>query len=257
MGGRAYFLYDCDDFTRAFYSKYMRVEQHSFPKHVEDEPVIHQKLTPPPHNGPGTEEDSLASCIHLQPQVPKQDLVKLTTLDGKILRFECRCANGQVEDEDRKFIIGYFCANDTVACWELRQRNSGFAEGKFAERGRKKNAQTGDWYKPHDFFVGASVAISCMPMVVTRADEYTLKFMEENRGQFPMCDEYYILGRIAEGLANLEATGSMDPDTFRVAIEQTSGVYLVDQELITLLRKFGEPSDEPRISIEALKAAIS
>merc|ERR1711904_327570 len=75
--------------------------------------IYHSRLHPPPHNGPGTEEDSLASCIHLQPQVPKQDLVKLTTLDGKILRFECRCANGQVEDEDRKFIIGYFCANDT------------------------------------------------------------------------------------------------------------------------------------------------
>merc|ERR1719262_839248 len=186
----------------------MGIDQEPCLETVEEEVPTHQALTFPPHIGPGTEEDSALNCIHLMPKIPKADLVKMTTLDGKILRFEARCANGQVEDEDRKFIIGYFCANDTVACWELRQRNSGFAEGKFAERGRKKNAQTGDWYKPHDFFVGASVAISCMPMVVTRADEYTLKYMEENRGQFPMCDEYYILGRIAEGLANLEATGS-------------------------------------------------
>merc|ERR1719161_1853021 len=254
--GRAFFLYDCDDFTKNFYQVYMGVEQVPLPKEVADEPIYHAKLTPPPHNGPGTEEDSLASCIHLQPQVPKVDLVKLTTNDGKILRFEARCDNHQVEDEDRKFIIGWFCANDTVACWELRQRNSGFAEGKFAERGRKKNPATGKYWEPKDFFVGASVAISCMPMVVTRADEYTLKFMEDNKSQFPMCDEYNILGRIAGGLGDLDA-GSMDPDTFRVVVEEKTGVYLVDQELITLLRKFGEPSDEPRISIEAMKAAIS
>merc|ERR1711985_167470 len=193
MGGRAYFLYDCDDFTRNFYSKYMGLEQQSFPKFVADEPIIHQKLTPPPHNGPGTEEDSLASCIHLQPQVPKQDLVKLTTLDGKILRFEARCANHQVEDEDRKFIIGYFCANDTVACWELRQRNSGFAEGKFAERGRKKNPTTGEFFKPCHFYVGETVVISSMPLYIIRADEYTLKYMEDNIDQFPCSDVNAIL----------------------------------------------------------------
>merc|ERR1711977_434868 len=115
---------------------------------------------------------------------------------GKILRFEARCANGQVEDEDRKFIIGFFLANDTMACWELRQRNSGFAEGKFAERGRKRNPYTGEWYKSPDFFVGAAVSVSCMPMVVTRADEYSLKFMEENCHQFPMCNVQIILQKI-------------------------------------------------------------
>jgi len=256
--GRAFFLYECDDFTRHFYQTYMGVEQQSFPKAVADEPIYHAKLTPPPHNGPGTEEDSLASCIHLQPQIPKQDLVKLTTLDGKILRFEARCNNHQVEDEDRKFIIGYFCANDTVACWELRQRNSGFAEGKFAERGRKKNPYTDHWYKCQDFFVGASVSISCMPMVITRADEYTLKYMEENSGQFPMCDMQYILSKIADikGDQEMQAARSVDPDTFREVIEQKTGVGLVDQELITLLRNFGEPEDEPRIKLDALMAAI-
>merc|ERR1719160_877019 len=157
----------------------MNFEQVPVPQSVEDAPMVHTQLIYPPHNGVGTEEDSLASCINLQPKIPKQDLVKLTTLDGKILRFEARCANYQIEDEDRKFIIGFYCANDTVACWELRQRNSGFTEGKFAERGRKRNPHTGEWYRSTDLFVGGPVTISCMPMVVTRADEYSLKYMEE------------------------------------------------------------------------------
>jgi len=256
--GRAFFLYECDDFTRYFYQQMFGIEQQSFPKPVADEPIYHSKLTPPPHNGPGSEEDSILNCMHLQPQVPKKDLVKLTTLDGKILRFECRCDNHQIEDEDRKFIIGYFCANDTVACWELRSRNSGFAEGKFAERGKKKNPATGKYWEPKDFFVGASVSISCMPMVVTRADEYTLKYMEENYEQFPMCDVQYILSKIAaiKGDEELQGAGSCDPDTFRAVVEQKTGVSLVDQEIITLLRSFGEPNDEPLIGMEALMAAI-
>merc|ERR1711964_250678 len=112
--GRTLFLYDCDDFTRNFYTEHMGIEQQSFPQHVEEAPPVHQQLTFPPHSGIGTEEDSLASCLHLQPKIPKQDLVKLTTLDGKILRFEARCANYQIEDEDRRFIIGIYAADDTV-----------------------------------------------------------------------------------------------------------------------------------------------
>lgn len=256
--GRAYFLYDCDDFTKDFYKTYMDFEQVPHLKNVENDEIVHQKLTPPPHNGPGTAEDSLLNCIHLQPQVPKQDLVKLTTLDGKILRFEARCANYQVEDEDRKFIIGYFCANDTVACWELRQRNSGFAEGKFAERGRKKNPATGEYYKPQDLYVGAEVAISCMPMIITRADEYTLKFLEENSSDFPMSNADAILDKISaiKEDPEMQGAGSLDPDSFRDMVEQKTGIYLVDQELITLLRRFGEASETPSIGMEALLASI-
>jgi hypothetical protein len=252
--GRAYFLYNCDDFTKDFYKTYMGVEQISFPKQVEDDPILHQQLTPPPHNGPGTAEDSLINCIELMPKPPRQDLVKMTTLDGKILRFEARCANYQVEDEDRKFIIGFFLANDTVACWELRQRNSGFAEGKFKERGRTKNPATGDYYKPHELFVGAEVAISCMPMIITRGDEYTLKYMEENCHDFPMCDAEVILQKISaiKEDPEIQGAGSLDPDSFRNLIVEKTGIYLADQELITLLRRFGEASEDPKINMEAL-----
>jgi hypothetical protein len=258
--GRAYFLYDCDEFTKYFYDTYMGVEQKSFPKQVEDEPIYHAKLTPPPHNGPGLEEDSLINCMMLQPVPPKRDLVKMTTLDGKILRFEARCTNGQVEDEDRRFIIGYYLATDNMACFELRQRNSGFPDfPSFAARKKQRNPATGVYYKPQELFVGAECAISCMPMIITRADEYSLKYMEENCEDYPMSNVGMILEKIAaiKDDGEIQGAGSFDPDSFREMVEQKTGVYLVDQELITILRRFGEPtSDEPRIGMGPLLESI-
>lgn len=82
--------------------------------------------------------------------------------------------------------------------------------------------------------------------------------MEENCQNFPMSNSLHILSKISaiKGDPEIESAGSLDPDSFRELVEQKTGVYLVDQELITLLRKFGEPSDEPRIGMEALLAAI-
>lgn len=256
--GRHLILYDCDDFTKNFYQEFLGIEQVPCPVQVEEDPRQHAQLTFPPHIGPGTEEDSLQNCLHLQPKIPKADLVKLTTLDGKILRFEARCANFQVEDEDRRFIIAYFLANDTCACYEVRQRNSGCMEGKFAERGRKRNPVTGKWYTPGDLYVGTTVTISAMPMFIIRADEYTLRYMEDNNYQFPVSDPSIILQKLA-GLKDDEDfkhAGAFDPDSLREFVESKTGVYLLDHELITLLRKFGESSDEPRIAVASLLEAM-
>merc|ERR550514_981597 len=133
-------------------------------------------LPPPPHSGFGSEEDSLASVLRLQPKPPRQDMVKLMTNSSKILRYEAVLDNGLPEDQYRKFIIGVFLADDSVAVWEIRQRNSGQVEGKFAERCKRKNESTGDWFIPSDFFVGACVNLVAVPFHIIRADEYTLKY---------------------------------------------------------------------------------
>lgn len=257
--GRSYFIYDCDDFTRMFYKEFFDLDQQSFPGIVADTRPTHQQLAPPPHSGLGSEEDSMASVIDLRPKIPKQDLVKLTTLDGKILRFEARCANFQIEDEDRRFIIAIYAANETVACYEIKKRNSGCMEGRFAERGRKKNSSTGEWFKPADFFVGQTVVISSMPMYIIRADEYTLKYMEDDPSQFAVSSPEAILSKISvlRGDADLAAAGSIDPDTFRDAVMEKTGILLVDHELITLLRRFGEPSDEPLLDLPMIMNAMN
>jgi hypothetical protein len=256
--GREVFIYDCDDSTRAFYKDYMGIEQ---AKMEIPAPVMEPiRLPYPPHTGVGSEEDSLASCIDLRPKIPKKDVVRLMTNAGKILRFEARMMNMLQEDENRRFIIGVYLQDNHVAVWERRTRNSGFLEGKFTEKKRRKNPETGLWFEPKDFYVGASVTIASAPLLISRADEYSLKEMEaKGYPEFPMSDITMVLAKIAglKGDPGFATIGTVDPDSLQEYLRTRLGVWLADQEVITLLRALGEPgNDQPVIRVESLLARL-
>jgi len=235
--GRNFFVYDCDDATKDFYKEYSGVEPKSVS--IPEDKKEHYKLKYPPHTGFGSEEDSLGSCLSLQEHVPKKDLVKLMTNSGRILRYEARCDNGLPEDEHRKFIIGVYLADDTVAVWEVRQRNSGQVEGKFAQRSKKINPETGKSFQPNEFFVGASAMISGMMFTIMRSDEYTLKFMESNPEVYPMSNidiQMKRLKGLKEKLGTAGPATVMDPESFRDAVQMELGVPINEHELVTIVR---------------------
>lgn len=43
------------------------------------------------------------------------------------------------EDFDKKFIISFFCEDDSLMIYLKKEKNSGFDGGKFLERGKYKN----------------------------------------------------------------------------------------------------------------------
>merc|ERR1711939_1100949 len=112
-------------------------------------------------------------------------MVKRMTMGDVILRYEAKPENGVVEDMHRMFVIGVYMCDNEVACWEKVVRNSGFWSGKFAAKSRKTNVDTGEFLKPEEFYVGARVTIAGMPMLIVRADEYALKFMEKDPQSYP------------------------------------------------------------------------
>ncbi|CEL92256.1 unnamed protein product [Vitrella brassicaformis CCMP3155] len=240
---RRFHLYDCDDFTRQFYKDYLNITQprDDIPKEVADLP----KLDDPPHIGLGSDEDSLATCKHLVPRPLKVDMQKLLTMSDKMLRFEGRVVNGQKEDERRRFIIGMRLSDEAMGVWELRCRNSGHTEGKFAELGRKKNpmAPAGprpSFYKPEDLFVGATIFVSATPFYLIRADEYTLKYMETHPAQFPLAGVDNVLARLKPVLQQLQADGvrTVTPEELKSKVVEALGEdgALIEHELITLIR---------------------
>lgn len=66
----------------------------------------------PPHNGFGSELDTLQNCLNLVPKPPKVDIAKKFTYDRVILRFECRLIGKNEEDAEKKFLLSYFCGDD-------------------------------------------------------------------------------------------------------------------------------------------------
>jgi hypothetical protein len=206
------------------------------PVHVPDEEKVHLQLLYPPHNGFGGDEDSLGSCLQLRPKPPRKDLVKLMTNSDRILRYEAIPENNVPEDMKRKFIIGIFLADDTVAVWEVRQRNSGCVEGKFRERGTIVNPATGANFNPADFYVGASPALSSMPFRIVRADEYTLKYMESNPDKFPQSSMSLLALKLAPLAGYMEPMTTMAPEDFRSFVKEKIGIDITEQETVTILR---------------------
>jgi hypothetical protein len=237
--GREFFIYDCDDATKEFYEKYMGKVFEKL--RVPEEAKVHLQLLYPPHNGFGGDEDSLGSCLQLRPKPPKKDLVKLMTNSDRILRYEAVPQNNVPEDMHRKFIIEVYLMDDSIGVGEVKQRNSGCWEGKFRKRGLTTNPATGKNFAPADFFVGAEVSISAMPMLIVRADEYSLKFMEMNTAMFPQSSIGLLCLKLTP-LAEKPPSGDcVSPEDLRDYVAAEFAMELTDQELITLLRFCSKP----------------
>ena len=138
-------------------------------------------LVIPPYNGFGTEEDSLGYVYRLDPKPPKNDFFKYVDNDKVILRFTAKLTTTVPEDIDRRFIVSYYLADNTLSIYEPYKRNSGISEGKFLERGRYKNS-TGlrKFIEPTDFTVGGNVIINSYSFQVLSQDLFTEKWMSEH-----------------------------------------------------------------------------
>lgn len=253
--GREIVPYCCDEFTRDFYRKFFNYEQDHL-EIVETKPV-HTKLSPPPHVGFGEEEDSLASVLHLRPRQPWRDINKMMDYSDKSLRFKAYIDEFRREDANRRFIIDFHLADDTVSVWEVAQRNSGHLEGKFAQRSRMKNPANGTWYAPPDFYVGAVVEVNKTLFRLSRADESTYKYMEENDDKFSVSNVHAILSKLAPLRFEIgkHKDEIIEEDTLRTLLEE-SGVPLHEHEIITLCRVLcrsrSEDLDREEISYEKL-----
>jgi hypothetical protein len=111
----------------------------------------------PPYNGYGTLEDSLGSVYALQPKPPKKDVIKMFTEDQNVLRFEARLISKTKDYNNRKFIINFFCSDDTIQVYQETDKNSGIWGGKFLERKKHRNEKEYRYLVETDFQIGGIV----------------------------------------------------------------------------------------------------
>jgi len=177
--GKKLLLIDCDEFTRRYTGDMAPpIEKARATRELP-------KYTPPEHLGGvatfGSKEDSLGSCVALRPQKPKPDTTKLKYF-GTQLRF---AATIEGDDSGRKYTITFYLVDDSVAIFEPRIRNSGYIAGKFLERRRLINPDTGKYFAPHDFYVGATLKINSFAFKVYAIDQASLNFMMARPNEFP------------------------------------------------------------------------
>ncbi|KAL5013732.1 hypothetical protein ScPMuIL_008002 [Solemya velum] len=204
--GRRFLVYDCDNFTKAYYYQNFGITDFDTVD-VNTKLKDLAKMEIPPYNHFGSLEDSLQSCLSLVPQPPKKDFIKMLENDHKVLRFEAIMDSVRPEDKGRRFIISYRLADEMMTIYEPQVRNSGIIGGKFLERTRvAKPNSTPDkpvFYGPQDFYIGAMVEVFKHRFVITNADAYVLKYMEEHSDQFPSTTIKSMQSRLQE--AEMEA----------------------------------------------------
>lgn len=181
--GRTFHITGVDDFTQNFYKEKFDVH---FPlgSISETKPPEQVPLVIPEYNGFGDEEDTLGYVKKLLPDKPKKDFFKYVDNDKKTLRWTAKFNTQVPEDVDRRFIISYYLADDTLGIFEPEQKNSGIQPGKFLEKRKYKNRHNSDKFiSPSDFVVGGDIVINSYSFHLLSCDEYTDKYLEDHWNQ--------------------------------------------------------------------------
>jgi len=112
------------------------------------------------------------------PKKPKIDFFKYVDNDKKVLRYTARFNTKVPEDVDRRFIISFYLADDTISIFEPAQKNSGIIEGPFLERRKYKNVDKQlAFITPTDMPVGGDIKINGYNFHCLDCDEYTTKYL--------------------------------------------------------------------------------
>eukprot|EP00741_Cyanophora_paradoxa_P023424 tig00021582_g22628.t1 len=252
---RPFLLYDADPFTREYYKRQYGIADWS-PLDIREEEPAPPTMDRPPYNGFGSDEDSLGSFIYLIPKVPKKDFKKIMENDRKILRFTARMVTTAPEDIARRFIVSYYLADDTVGVYEPPKRNSGIIGGKFLERMRMRLPDREDYYEVHQFTVGAELLMHFHKFQLLEADDYSLRFMEQNPRLFPHAVPntwFERLRAIVGGAMPAEAAGvfqqlDTDRDGFidkreMRAAAAAAGAKFSEQEIASIVFHWDEDGD--------------
>jgi len=261
---RPCFVYNCDDFTKKWFRENLGHEQVPIDLKKDKPKKFWQPI--PPYNGFGSEEDSLGSVFSLQPKPPRKDLNKMFTSDQYILRFEARMISENKEDNIRKFIISFFCGDDTIQVYEQSERNSGIWAGKFLERKKHKNPISNNYYAEKDFQVGENVVLANYRFQLLRVDEFTYKYMRERPDVFKEVNIDKVLEKLRSFAKKYNSNEQFAIQLFKKLDKNGNGyidfeelytglkaldVNLTVQEMYTIMKRFDSNGDF-KLSMEEL-----
>lgn len=196
---RPMFIYDCDEFTRTWYKEnfgYTANEMAPIETSAQAQTKTKVSIEIPPPALIGSEEDTIRNVMSLHPKPPPKDEQKLISKMHDVLRFTAKMITRNTVDASRSFIITFYLSDDTLQIYEPPQRNSGIVAGKFLQRTKMKNPETGEYFKPSDLEVGRIVTINGLKFQLLQATEYAMSYMEADPDNFPQADLVTIIDKL-------------------------------------------------------------
>ncbi len=180
--GRDYIVYDADAFTREWFLK-NRSRDLGPTVDISEVKSRGEKVAPvqypPPHDGFGSEEDSLHAWKHLLRKPMPIDSAKLAREEGKVMLFSACFHNSKApEDQGREFLVYFYRQTDEVEIIERQLRNAGIIGGKFLAKGKHRKLLPDGrkvLYEPSDFQVGKPVVIAGREFMLLELDERSRK----------------------------------------------------------------------------------
>jgi len=254
LSGSQYFIYDADEFTRAYFKEELGMQLEPKCDVQLPERAVPRAVTPP-YTGYGSWDDSMSSVIHLIPKQPKKDFVKLFNHEGKILRFTARFADPKPEDQSRLFVFNFHLFDDTLSIHEPPQRNLGIVTGRFLEKGIHMNQETADLVKPEDLLPGKIVSIFNHRFEMLDCDEYTRKTLENPDMVHRKFDLSVVMEKLRESMRqqfplvrdifrrfDTDHDGVLTHAEFRQCLAKY-GFQLSDDEVTVIMRHFDSRQD--------------
>merc|ERR550537_1671694 len=230
---RDFFVYDADDFTRAFFER-----QLGSPLRPKIDVRLPEREVPrpptPDYTGYGSWDDSMASVLNLVPKVPRRDFHKLMYNDKKVLRFTAKFDVPKEEDINRRFVISYYLWDDGLSVHEPPQRNSGILSGKFLEKGAHLNQETGRLFEPDNLLPGSVIRVCNHAFRMLDMDERTRKILEHGGDDGVGQQLTAILAKLQEAMRQ---QFPLVRDTFRRFDRDHNGVVTLE-EMKEALQKF-------------------
>jgi len=260
--GRNCYIYGCNGFTKQWYKDNLGIDMESI--NLEKDKPIFKYQEIPPYLGYGSEEDSMGSVKSLMPKAPQPNVQKIFKNDLHILRFEAKLVSSNADDDNRKFILSFFCGDDTIQVYEVAERNSGRLPGKFLDKKKHINPVTKNYYSEKDMLLGELLLLGGHKFRLMKCDEYTEKYFEANPEVFKEASIYYVLNKIrtlGKGFPSIaeyskDLMEKMDKnkdgylcfDEFCTGLKNL-GILLTYQEQHTLMRRFDKNQDN-KISLQ-------
>ncbi|KAG5464486.1 hypothetical protein LSCM1_00676 [Leishmania martiniquensis] len=221
---RPFFIYDCDEHTRAYMeARGIPEPAVAAPPCEEDEIMVGKRrpqLAKKSRDAAGASGKRFgASTMVFEDSSGEKDAVKLTRYAHDVFRFAAELVQPSEENEGRRFIICYYLADDTVSVYELPVKNSGHVGGKIFARRAVENMQG-----PTQLKVGNTIRLDGVNYLLKEMDERTKRCLEMG---MPNMEEAYFRtqGILAKAASYLHQQFSRVTDAFRhYASSSTQGL---------------------------------